>query len=108
MIKPMKYEDTPFAAKEKDKFHLFAADIMEIINNKIEYSEIVDMPYSPATATADLERKTRVICGDLLWAKHRERPENTDFFKFSKPTINGKTHFYVYFNVKAWEKAIGD
>lgn len=104
MVKALKFEDTPFVVKGKDKFHRFAEDIMEIINKKIEYSEIIDIPYSPTTSVADLEHKTRIICSDLLWTKYRKRPEKTDFFKFSKPTIDGKTHFYVSFDVNEWER----
>ena len=104
MVKEVNLEETPFIFSKTDKYKQFCRDLKEIIDNKIEYCELVDMPYAPSTAVADLEYKARLFCGDYLWSIKKRRPEEVDFFKFAKRVENDKTCFYANFNVKAWDE----
>ena len=107
MIKPLKFEETPFGNKKLNKYQAFATDIREIIEKKIEYCELVDCPYAPSTIMQDLEYRARGVCRDVFWEKTGKSPEQVNFFKFSKLVDKDKkTHFYAMFAVKAWEAAI--
>ena len=106
MVKKMKVEETPFY--KMTKLELFNRDIQEIIEKKIEYCELVDCPYAASTVSQDLEYRARRVCREIL-SKMDRRPEKVDFFRFAKLIDeNKKTHFYAWFNVKAWNELVGE
>lgn len=106
MIKKVNYIDTPFAEKENTKSVKFSKDIRDVIENKIEYAELVEMPYSDTTANQDLSYRARKICRKYCLEKYGLNPETTDFFNFAKRTKEDGIHWYVYFNMTDFEKMI--
>ena len=106
MIKKIEYKETPFAGKDNSKLAKFTKDIRDIIHNKIEYAELIDMPYADSTANEDLAYKARRICRDYVWEEYCCGPETTDFFKFAKRTQDDSIHWYVQFNVTDFEKMV--
>lgn len=107
MVKECMFEDTPFFEKNS-KFKAFAKDIREIIQKQIEYSEIIDMPYSQGMATCDLERNARRVLIDEYWKLKAHQPETSDLFKISRRKEEDKVHYYVYFAVEAWRKMLNE
>ena len=66
MIKKIDYIESPFQRKDDSKFRQFAKDIEEIIDNRIEYAELVDFPYANSTANGDLAYKARRITREYV------------------------------------------
>lgn len=106
MIKKIEYDKTPFSGKDNSKNAKFTQDIREIIDNKIEYAELIDMPYADSTANQELGYKARKICREYFWEKYYCNPEITDFFKFAKQTKEDGMHWYVQFNVAGFERTV--
>lgn len=106
MIKKIEYIETPFAGRDNSKIVKFTQDIRDIIDNKIEYAELIDMPYADSTANEDLAYKARRICREYFWANYGRSPEKTDFFKFAKRTQDDGVHWYVQFNAVEYEKMV--
>ena len=106
MVKKIEYIETPFAGKDSSKIAKFAQDIRDIIDSKIEYAELVDMPYADSTANQDLGYKARKICREYCREKYYCNPETTDFFKFAKQTKEDGVHWYVQFNVAGFERMV--
>ena len=105
MVKPLKAEETPFVCNTK--FELFKRDILEIIEKKIQYCELIDCPYAASTVPQDLEYRAKRIIREAL-RKKGFNPDKVNFFIFKKVIDkNRNPHFYVSFNVKAWDELIG-
>ena len=105
-VRKIEYIETPFCGRDNSKIAKFTQDIRDVIENKIEYAELVDMPYADSTANEDLGYKARRICRDYVWEKYYCGPETTDFFKFAKRTQEDGVHWYIQFNVTGFEKMV--
>ena len=106
MIKKIEYTESPFSSRDNSKFAKFAQDIKEIIENKIEYAELVDMPYADSTANEDLAYKSRIIFRGYHWDVFKCAPEKTDLFKFAKQTKEDGVHWYVHFDTEEFMKMV--
>ena len=100
------------------KYNLLAADIREIIQNRIEYCEFENFPYSEKTSVSDIKRRMIPVFAD-------EFKKETGFFpdgykrcwfdsRWDPPFVMSRTkdengvHVYGTFYVKTWEKSIED
>lgn len=106
-IKELKYEETPFLKKEQNnKMKIFVTGIKYIIDNKIKYCELLDMPFAASTSNADLVSRARRVTEHELRKITGHRQEIVNFFTFSKCNVNGDWHWYAKFDVEAWEEAV--
>ena len=98
------------------KRELLAADIREIIQNRIEYCEFENFPYSDKTSITDIQRHTIPVFADEFKRESGSLPKGytTRYWQsgWKPPFImkrakdeNG-VHVYGTFYVKAWEKEI--
>ena len=105
-VKKITYLTSPFSGHDQSKANKFAKDVLEIIENKIEYSEILEMPYADSTANQDLGYRARRACRDYIWTKYGKSPSTTDFFIFAKRKSDDGYHWYCKFNVEAYERMV--
>jgi len=110
-------EKSEFATKHGGgKQEYLAADIREIIRNRIEYCEFENFPYSDKTSIAEIMRHMIPVFVDEFKKEAGTIPEGYKKYywdsKWTPPFLmkrvrdkNG-VHVYGTFYVKTWEKEI--
>ena len=110
-------EKTEFSAKNGgSKQDLLAADIREIINNRIEYCELEDFPYSAKTSMSDIMAHMTPVFADefrkesgVLPKGYSRRYWESEWrppFIMKKVIADDGLHVYGTFYVKNWERQI--
>ena len=109
-IKPLTKEEIPKAKAKTTKLSSLINDIHEAIENKVEYWEFVDYPYSLKTPIRD-----------VLW--HAKKALAWDFKSMTGISLHqdrvplviekakdedGNIHIYGSFNYRTWEKLINE
>lgn len=76
-------------------------DIREIIENRIEISEIVDYGYAEKSMPVQIKDAIRRVAYKEYGVRNAYQ-----VFKVRTHREHTKTHFYVVFDVDAWEKEV--
>ena len=103
-VKPVDEIGITFRDKSKQMEQL-KADVREIIRKKIRVAEITDPPYPDSTMRERLHNSMRYV----LWEDYgRKAPAWKQVFKISYRKTEGKTHWYVLFDVEYWDSLMGN
>ena len=95
------------SSKLDSKSALFIADIREIIDNRIEYCELENYPYSFKTPLADVMLKAKRVFAQYFWdATGHSLNDEIPFIMTKVTDENEQKHIYCAFNVKRWDEMI--
>jgi len=98
-----------YAIKRNDKRTLLLADIKEIYENRIEYSELTDYPYSKKTPLADVERYAKIFFSQQYYRLTGKRLTSLDdvpFVMYRARDEQNNFHIYCTFHLKKWDRMI--
>ena len=110
-------DKSEFSAKKAGgKQELLAADIREIVANRIEYCELEDFPYSDKTAMSEILRNMIPVFAEEFKKESGVYPKGfsrrywdcswTPPFVMRRIKKDDGTHVYGTFYVKTWEREI--
>lgn len=98
------------------KHELLAADIREIIQNRIEYCEFENFPYSEKTALSEIKRSMTSVFADEFKKEtgaypngYTRRHWNCGWnppFVMKRTKDESGVHVYGIFYVKSWERSV--
>lgn len=98
-----------YSSKSSSKSALFIADVKEIIDNRIEYCELENYPFSFKTPLADVMFKAKRVFEQYFWDATGCNLDNEIPFIMTKVTDeNNKQHIYCAFNVARWDSLIAE
>ena len=92
-----------------NKRRLFIEDVKQIIENRIEYCELVDFPYSKKTALNDVIRYAQIYLAKLFFEETGIKVKNISDMPFCMTKYrdnNNELHIYCAFYVKSWDTMI--
>lgn len=100
--------DASETMKGSGKFETLAIDLLEIINNRIEYCELTDFPYSEKTSIGSILSDSKRVFVSEFWklTNKRIKREEVPFVMKRTKDADGKTHVYARFAVNTWDAMI--
>ena len=107
MIKEITKEEF-YGSKPNSKKRLFIEDVNQIVENRIEYCELVDFPYSKKTTLNDVIRYAQIYLAKLFYEETGVRAKISDMpFCMTKYRDNdNEQHICCAFYVKSWDSMI--
>lgn len=97
-----------FAPPVRTKFSVLADDINEIVDKRIEYSEL-ELPYAPSTVAKDIQLRARKALEEKFCALTGITYRNTSIMPIyivKRKDENKKYHILCHFDLEKWDKMI--
>ena len=102
-------DPSEFYQRKKDsKSILFKEGIQKILDNRIEFCELTDYPYSFATSVNDIVGQAHCVLGkEFRKITGKRIDKNCIPFKMRKiKDSNNNYHIYCHFDVQTWDELI--